>query len=170
MAYIKYGIVTKIKIIKNIDKSNIFIKKTFNLNLYTKKDKTYYLKEEVLSSNIKSFRKEVMKYTNNVGDSLNNCEAYSLEIPINKLINNNIKLISYNEKYSFSCNKSIKFETDQTIISDNDIKIKLFIIPIFWDINSVTFENPVKISNFINNLTKKAMNNTLKDASFLVVI
>lgn len=170
MAYIKYGVVTKIRIIKNQNKANEFIENSFNLKLYNKKDENYYLKQNVLAANIKDFREEVMKYTNNEGDSLNNCEAYCLEKSIEKVINSRITMTHNNERYYFSCNKKLIFETEKIIINDKYIKIKLFIIPIFWDINSITYEEFLKVSTFVNNISRKAFYNSLKDASFFAVI
>lgn len=170
MAYIKYGVVTKIEIIKNIDKSNEFIEKNFDLNLYNKKDKSYYLQEGVLSGNIQKFRGEIMKYTDSEGDSLNNCEAYCLETSIEEVMKSKINMIQNNERYYFSCNKKIVFDADKVMISNKDIKVQLFIIPVFWDINRVMCENFVQVLNFMNNISRKTFVNSLKDASFFVVV
>lgn len=169
MAYLKYGVATKIEVITNNKTTNKFIKDNFNLALYIKKSKHYFLKSEILNKNIKSFRKEVLSYTDGKSDSINNCEAYCLYTNADDLLEDDIVFASDNEKYSFSCNNH-KFETDIGYICNDHIKIKIYIIPILWDINKVEFENNINLSLFTNKLIKNTLQNILKDASFLIVV
>lgn len=170
MSYIKYGVTTKIKLITENDETDKFIKDNFNLDIFDKKDKNYYLNPEMLTNNLVNFRKEVLEFTNGNGDSLNNCEAYCLNTDINELLKHNIVLCNDNEKYYFSNNSNYKFDTDQFIITDNYISLKLFLIPIFWDVNKIEFENFMNIATFISKLVRTSTSNILKGASFFVVV
>lgn len=170
MSYIKYGIVTKIKIVKNDKQSEEYIKNNFNLNLYIKEKNTYYLKEEILNENIKKFRTEFLELTNNEGDSLNNCEAFCLETTANKLLKNKIFLCQNNEKFYFSKYEDFKFETDNLIYKNKKVKIKIYFVSVFWDINRIQAEDFSNISNIINKLTRISLKNTLKDASFFTIV
>ena len=169
MAYLKYGIVTKVKIIKDNKRTNSFIKDCFNLKLYNKLEKDYLLKEKILTDNIKDFRKELIEYTKG-GDSIDNCEAFCLETTADNLLESKINLCNRNERYYFDYDKSYKFDTDSAIICDEVTAIKLFMIPVFWDVNKVLFDDYIKTAIFINSLVKKTLNNVLKDASFLIVV
>ena len=169
MSYIKCGIVTKISIEKNKKYASQYIDKTFNTKLYNKYDSNYYLKKAILSTNIESYREEFMSYTNFYGDSLSDCEAYCLETSIDDVIKRKIVLCQNNEKYYFS-GYNFKFNTDEVIISSSKFSIKLFVIPIFWDIYKVVAEDFEMISMLVNNLIRKCMTNPLKDASFFTVV
>ena len=50
------------------------------------------------------------------------------------------------------------------------LSIKIFMIPIFWDIYRVIVENFEMVSELINNLIHKCIKNPLKDASFFTVV
>lgn len=170
MSYIKYGVATKIMPIFNNLETDSFVKKYFDLNLFYKNDSSYYLKSEVLSKNLKDFRNELLEITDGKGDSINNCEAYCLNTNADSLLKNKILLIDDNERYCFSNNKRFKFETDQVIMMDDSIGIKLYLIPVFWDVNIVQFESFISVSTFISKLVRTSINNVLKDASFFVVV
>lgn len=170
MSYIKYAVVTKINY--SIDKKEVLkhIKNDFNMQMYTKKDNSYLLKKELLNKYIKDLRSEFLKLTNNYGDSLNNCEAYCIEEDINKVINSEIVLISNNEKYYFKDYKDYVFDTDIVKKRINKYTVKLYLIPIFWDIYQIKAENFYYIEEILNNLTKKVLSNPLKKACIFTVI
>lgn len=170
MSYIKYAVVTKINY--SIDKKEVLkhIKNDFNMQMYTKKDNSYLLKKELLNKYIKDLRSEFLKLTNNYGDSLNNCEAYCIEEDINKVINSEIVLISNNEKYYFKDYKDYVFDTDIVKKRINKYTVKLYLIPIFWDIYQIKTENFYYIEEILNNLTKKVLSNPLKKACIFTVI
>lgn len=170
MAYFKYGIVVKIEMIKNYKNNYKYLSNCFNLNLYNKIENGYLIKENVLSSNVWKFREEVLDMTNGLGDSFYNCEAYCLNKTINELSKSDIKLCNNNEKYYFSCFVNYKFQADELTLCDEEVSLKLFLIPIFWDINSICFDNFNNMSLFINKLARQSMSNILKDASFFGVI
>lgn len=170
MAYIKYGITTKIMKIYNNKETDTYINNSFDLNLFAKKSSSYYLKSKLLEDNINDFRKEIISFTDGKGDSLDNTEAYCLNTDIDTLLKNKIVLIDNNERYYFSNNKYFKFDTDQVIVMDNKIGIKLYLIPIFWDVNKVEFENFFSVATFINNIIRSSTTNILKGASFFTVV
>ncbi len=170
MSYVKYGVTTKIKLINSNNQTYKYVKDSFDLSLFNKNDNSYYLKSDVLSDNLKWFRKEILRFTEGCGDSLDNCEAYCLNTDVDSLLNNKILLFNDNEKYYFSSNKYFKFEADQVVILDGLIGIKLYLIPVFWDVNRVEYENYITIANFINKLIRTSTSNILKGASFFVVV
>ena len=53
MSYIKYGVVTRIDIVKNKDNSLKYITNSFNLNMFNKIRNSYYLKDKYLKKNLK---------------------------------------------------------------------------------------------------------------------
>ena len=169
MAYIKCGIITKISIEKNRTKAMEYISNSFNTELFNRYDDNYYLKKDILNNNIESYREEFMSYTNFYGDSLCDCEAYCLETTIDNVIKSKIVLCQRNEKYYFS-GYSLKFNTDEVIMTTNKFSIKLFMIPIFWDVYRIIAEDFEMISVLVNNLIRKCMTNPLKDASFFSVV
>lgn len=169
MAYIKYGIVTKIEIITNNKATKDYLNSNFNLNLYNKIKNEYYLNHEILKENIVSFRKEILKYTMGKGDSIDSYEAFYLNTTAEKLLKKEMYLFEDNEKYSFA-NEDYCFETDKVFVSDEHMQICLYLIAIFWDINRVEFENFITLSSFVGNLIKRSSTNVLKDASFLAVV
>ncbi len=170
MAYIKCGVVTKINIEKNKKQAIDYLNKSFNLELYKKNKNSYYLNSDILSSNIKDFRNEFLEFSSFYGDSLDDCEAYCLETSIDKLIKKKIYLCNDNEKYYFSNYENHKFDTDEVIVTTSNFSIKIFMIPIFWDIYRVIVENFEMVSELINNLIHKCIKNPLKDASFFTVV
>lgn len=169
MAYIKGGIVTRVENIK-IRKKNFCISSIFDVSLFEKKENIYLLKNSVLNDNLCDFRKELMSFTNFKGDSLENCEAYCLEISVDKLLENDICLTKDNKKFIFNSYEDFEFETDHFFYKDNVISFDVYFIPIFWDINRVDAENFNNMINFVNNLTRKAMNNKLKGACCFSII
>lgn len=169
MSYIKYGIITKIETITNNNRTKDYIKNNFNLDLYDKIKTNYYLKSNILNENIADFRKEILRFTNGKGDSINSYEAYYLDITGDELLKNKIHLTLDNEKYFFS-NYDYTFETDKVFVVDEHMKICLYSIAIFWDINRVEFENSIVLSSLVGNLIKCSSTNVLKDASFLTVV
>lgn len=170
MSYIKCGVTTKIIPIYNNDQTDSFLEKSFDLKLYYKKESSYCLKPEILCNNLREFRKEVLSFTDGKGDSLDNCEAYCLNTNVDDLLNNKIVLIEDNERYYFSNNKYFKFDTDQVVILDDLVGLKLFLIPVYWDINRVKFENFIPVASFMSKLLRTSTNNVLKGASFFVVV
>ena len=170
MAYIKCGIVIKINIEKNKKQAMEYINKFFNLELFEKIKNSYFLKNDILSSNIKEFRNELLEFSNYYGDSLDDCEAYCLETSIEKLIQKKIYLCNNNEKYYFSDYDNYKFSADEVMVTTSNFSIKIFMIPIFWDIYRVIVENFEMISKLINGILRKSMKNPLKDASFFTVV
>lgn len=170
MSYIKYGVTTKIvKIYDNSETEN-YISNVFDLSLFYNNKNSYYLDSKILSDNLKGFRKEILSFTDGLGDSLDNSEAYCLNTDGDTLLENKILLIDDNEKYYFSNNKYFKFDTDQVVVLDNNIGIQLYLIPIFWDINRVDFKDFYSVANFVNKLVRTSTNNVLKGASFFAVI
>lgn len=170
MAYIKCGVVTKISIEKNKKQAIEYLNKFFNIEFFERIKNSYCLKNDILSSNIKEFRNELLEFCNFYGDSLDDCEAYCLEVTIDELIEKKIYLCNDNEKYYFLNYESHKFDTDEVVVTTSNFSIKIFMIPIFWDIYRVIVENFEMISEFINNLVRKSMKNPLKDVSFFAVV
>ena len=169
MSYIKGGVVTRIE--NNISKNNTQeLENLFDLTLFNKKDNDYLLKEQILNENLIDFRKEYLSFSNFKGDSLNNCEAYALEIDVDKMLENYIYLTEGNKKFFFKNHEEYIFETDYFMCTDEKNSFGLYLIPIFWDINEVKTENFSNVMNFVNNLTRKALNNKLKDACWFSVI
>ncbi|MGN0992405.1 MAG: hypothetical protein ACI4PE_00475 [Bacilli bacterium] len=170
MGYVKSGIVTRIEILNENKDSTSFIRKNFNLDLYTQKGNIYFLKEKILQQNLKSFREEFLLFSEGRSDSLDSCEAYCLEIDVNKMLQNKIYLIKDNKSFCFDNYVNMKFETDEFVFSDKKVLLRIFLIPIFWDIDKV---ETVCLNNtilLVNNLTRKAMKNILKDASWVTII
>ena len=170
MAYIKCGVVIKINIEKNKKQAIEYLNKFFDLELFEKTNNSYYLKNDILSSNIKEFRNELLRFSNFYGDSLDDCEAYCLETSIDELIKKKIYLCNDNEKYYFAGYKNHKFDTDEVVVTTSKFSIKIFMIPIFWDIYRVVVENFEMISELVNNMIRKCMKNPLKDISFFTVV
>ena len=170
MAYLKYGIVVKIKLVKNKSNGYDYIRRTINLDYYNKTNNTFHLKLDILNNNIKAFRKEFLKYTNNYGDSIDNCEAYCLNIDVNKLIESEIIFSSNYESYYFKDYNTLKFNPDIVEISNKKITIKLYLLPIYWDIYSIKAEDFSKTSLLLNNFTQKALKNPLKDVSLFTLV
>ena len=170
MGYVKSGIVTRIEILNENKDSNYIVKKYFNVDLYNQKGNIYFLKEKILQQNLKSVREEFLLFSEGKCDSLDNCEAYCLEINVNKMLQNKIYLTEDNKNFCFGNDKNMKFETDICIYDNRKISLKIFFIPIFWDINRVIAEDLNNITTTVNNLTRKAMKNILKDASWFTII
>ncbi|MGM9879078.1 MAG: hypothetical protein ACI31R_03545 [Bacilli bacterium] len=170
MGYLKSGIVTRIEILNKGEESIDYIRKNFNLELFTKKDNIYLLKEKILKQNLSLFREEFLSFSERKCDSLDNCEAYCLETNINKLLMNEIYLTKDNKNFYFENYENMKFETDECIFDNKKVLLKIFLIPIFWDINKIEAENLNNIITTVNNLTRKAMKNILKNASWFTII
>lgn len=170
MGYIKSGIATRIEILKNKEVSSCYIEKNFNMELFDNHDNVFLLKKEVLQQNLIEYRKEFLLLSEGKCDSLDSCEAYCLEININKMLENKIYLTEDNKNFCFGNYKNMRFETDRCIYDDGNILLKIFFIPIFWDINRVIAEDLNNITTTVNNLTRKAMKNILKDASWFTII
>ena len=169
MSYIKGGVVTRIEN-TNHKNNKQNIDNFFDLTLFNKNDNDYLLKEKILNENLKDFREEYLSLSNFKGDSLNNCEAYVLEKDVNELLDNYIYLIDGNKRFFFKNHEEYIFETDYFMYTDEKNSFALYLIPIFWDINKVKIENFSNVINFVNNLTRKALNNKLKDACWFSVI
>lgn len=169
MSYIKGGVVTRIEN-TNHKNNNKELETFFDLNLFNENGNDYLLKEKLLNENLKDFREEYLSLSNFKGDSLSNCEAYVLEKDVNKLLDNYIYLIDGNKRFFFKNHEEYIFETDYFMYTDEKNSFALYLIPIFWDINKVKTENFSNVINFVNNLTRKALNNKLKDACWFSVI
>ena len=165
MAYIKYGVVTRIE---NINKNKDFIKNNFNLDLYEDKKVYYLLKNTILKDNLKSFRKEIMNLSNKKIDSIDSSEAYCLETTGDNLINHDICLLKGGRKYYFQDYEDFIFDTEEVCLLTENSFLKLSFLSLFWDINKIVCEDFSKVSIFLNNSLKKALTNCLKDASFLL--
>lgn len=170
MGYIKSGIVTRIEILKNEEESSCYIENNFNMDLFDNHDNVFLLKQEVLQQNLIEYREEFLLFSEGKCDSLDDCEAYCLEISINKMLESKIYLTEDNKNFYFGNYKNMKFETDICIYDAGNISLKIFFIPIFWDINRVIAEYLNNITTTVNNLTRKAMKNILKDASWFTII
>lgn len=170
MSYIKCGIVTKIEMF-NCNKSTLdFLTSSFNLRLFSYKDNTYFLKESFLKENLFLFREEFLKFSNKYGDSINDSVAYCLNTYGDKLINNEIFLCNNNEKFYFANYNSFKFDTDVINFTIDKTSIKIFFIPIFWDINKIEAEDFSFVSMLVDKFIRSAMNNVLKDASIFTIV
>ena len=86
------------------------------------------------------------------------------------MLESKIYLTEDNKNFYFGNYKNMKFETDICIYDAGNISLKIFFIPIFWDINRVIAEYLNNITTTVNNLTRKAMKNILKDASWFTII
>ncbi len=170
MAYLKYGIVLKIELIKNKKRSFDYINQTINMNYYNKKNNTFYLKPNFINKHLNTFRKEILTYTNNYGDSLDNCEAYCLNTNINKLIDSKIVFSSDYESYYFKDYNSLKFNPDIIEITDNKLHIKIYLLPIYWDTYKIEAEDFSKTNYLLNNLTQKHLKSPLKDVSLFTLV
>lgn len=167
--FIKGGIITRIDIIKNESQAVKYIEKHFNTNLLEKLNKSFSIRQNILIKNLINYRKELLNITENNGDSLNNHEAYTLGEIIDKLLKEGIYLTKDNKKYYFNNKKEIQFETEFTIKETNKFKIIIYFIPIIWDINRIIIEDSNFLSLILNNLTKKALTNPLKDITWFTV-
>ena len=170
MGYIKSGIVTRIEILKNKEESSCYIEKNFNIELFDNYDNVFLLKKEVLQQNLIEYRREFLLLSEGKCDSLDACEAYCLEININKMLDSKIYLTEDNKNFCFGKDKNMKFETDICLYDNRKISLKIFFIPIFWDINRVIAEDLNNVTTTVNNLTRKAMKNILKDTSWFTII
>lgn len=161
MAYFKYGVATRID-----TSGNTFC--SFNLNLFDKKGKSFFIKEKVLNDNFWNLREEFLSYTK-IGDSISDSDAYVLETSIEKLVNSAIKLSSDHYKYSYIGHR-FTFDTDFYMESTMDSFIKISFIPIFWNSNRADMKSSTSLIELLNNLTKKCLINSLKDASSFYII
>ena len=169
MAYIKNGIVTRIDVCgENNDLS--YVNKLFDLSIYEKVDNKYLLFEDVLQDNFKSYRTEYLEFSCYSGDSLSCCESYCLNVDINKLLDNKIHLTKDNKNYYFENYEDVLFDTDVCHYIDDNVYLKFSLIPVFWDTNRVECEDFINTMITVNNLTRKAMKNVSKGASWFSVI
>ena len=160
MAYLKYGVATRIDINGNMEKS-------IASDLFIKRDNSYYIKEKILNDNFWNFREEFLSYTLD-GDSINDSDAYILEEDINKLIGRKIILSKDYYSYKYS-GYSFTFDTDCYIESTEESSIKVSFIPIYWNTSPISYL-PFNILILLNNLTNKCMVNDLKEASLFALI
>ncbi len=170
MSYIKGGIVTRIDTSKNKEAALEFLEENFDLNLFTNNSDSYLLKEKKLQENLIKFRQEFLDFTMGKGDSLNSCEAYCLEVDVDKMLESGIYLTDDNTKFYFGIDKTKKFETDFCHYYKRKFSLSLFFIPVFWDVNWIEAEDFYIMSVTVNNLTRKAMKNPLKNASWVTII
>lgn len=163
MSYLKYGVVTKIE---DLDKSNKI--KYFNLDLYHKTKNMYLLKEDILNSNLKLFREEVLSLSN-YGDSIDSSEAYCLNTTGDELINHDICYYGV-DQYYFKDYESFIFDFEKVYLFTEQSSLKLNFLSLFWDINKIECDDFTKVSFFLTNAFKKALTNCLKDASLFIDI
>ena len=167
MSYLKYGVVTKIEDLEK-EKKNKFINNNFNLDLYNKNKNIYSIKENVLNSNLKPFREEVLSISH-YGDSIDSCEAYCLNTTADKLINHDICLVK-DDQYYFKDYEDFVFDFEKVYLFTEKASLRINFLSIFWDINKVECEDFIKVSFFLTNTFKKALTNCLKDASLFLEI
>ena len=165
MSYLKYGIVTKIE-----NTESDVVKNIFNLKLYKQKRNYYLLKESILNKNLKEFRKEIISLSKGQGDSINNCEAYCLETNADLLLENKIHYIDNDDKYYFENHEDFVFDFEKAYYFTDKICLKLNYLSLFWDTNKITIEDFIALDSFLNNISKKALNNCLKEASLFTII
>ncbi len=170
MSYLKYGVVVKIKLIRSKKNAFNYINKTIDLEYYNKINSTFYLKQEILNNNLKYFRKEFLCFTNNYGDSLDNCEAYCLNVNINELLKSEIVFSLDYESYYFKNYNTLKFYPDIIEFNTSKILIKVYLLPIYWDIYKIEAEDFSKTSNLLNHFTQKLLKNPLKDVSLFTLV
>ena len=170
MAYAKYGVVTRIDLLKNKKEGIKYIKDNFDLNFFVRNKNSYLLNNAFINDNLKDLREEFLTFSNFFGDSFDSCEAYCIETDIDELMNHNIILVDNCEKFYFEGYNDFVFDTDCVLYFTNKFSFKLFLIPIFWDINRIESESFNTISLVVNNLTRKCMKNKLKDVSFFTII
>ena len=163
--YIKTGIVTKIIFNPSNKKQVNFLNNNFNLDLYTLKNNTYYIKYDILKNNFWSFHKEYLSFTNYKYDSIDDCCAYALEINLDSLKKRNIILTNNFEGYTFEGFDYI-FHMDH----DQFLGINIYFISIYWNINKISCEDFTNIKVLSNNLCRKAVKNILKNASWFTII
>ena len=160
MAYLKYGVATRIDVKGNIEN-------TFNLDFFIKKDNSYFIKEQLLNDNFWSLREEFLSYTGE-GDSINDSDAYILEENINNIAGKEIILSNDFYKYKYS-GYNFEFDTDFFIESTEESSIEISFIPIYWNTSPIN-SLPFNILMLLNNLTTKCLVNQLKEASLFAVI
>lgn len=174
MPYIKSGIVTRIEIKKGRQRSIKFIEKNFNINFFDidKDNGKYLLKEDIFNENIKSYRKEYLSFTRDreKSDSLDSCEAYCLEKNINNILDNKIYFIDGNRRYLFEGDDSFIFSADKCFYEEGGMKLVIYFVAVFWDISIFKSADFSNITITVNNLTRKAMKNVLKDVSWFTII
>lgn len=168
--YIKTGIVARIDIIKNKNESKKYIKKHFNEKLFTVEDDIYLLKPKLLTENLKEYRLELLSFSENRNDSLGNCEAYCLETDVEKLMEKKVFLTDENTQIYFENFESNRFDLDMCFYSFGGAVLRIYMIPVLWDINKTDSEDFCLVTNTVNNLIRKAMTNVLKDASWFSII
>ncbi len=166
MAYIKSGIVTRIEVISG---SCSCLSDYFDLDLFDKSGNVYLLNCSVFNDNICSYREEYMSFCDGFCDSLSSCEAYVLETDVGVMLSSCICFSCENRSYSFD-GFSYVFDTDECYFRYGDFEFRLFFIPVFWDINYVSCEDISFVTNTVNRLTRSAMKNVLKGASWFTVI
>lgn len=169
MAFVKSGVVTRIDIVGDEYSSNEFISKYFDLSLYDKSCGVYLLKSDVFNDNICSFREEYMSFSLGRCDSFDSCEAFCLDVPVLELFNSNISFIDDNTRYIFD-GYDMVFDVDVVRFYFGSVRLDVYMIPVFFDVNYTESEDFNFVSMTVNNLTRKAMKNVLKGASWFSLI
>lgn len=166
MSYFKSGIVTRIEVISDIDG---VLGEYFDLDLFFKTGNVYLLNSSFFNDNICSYREEYMSFCDGFCDSLSSCEAYVLETDVCLMLGSGICFSCGNRSYFFN-GFSYVFDTDECCFRYKNLELKLFFIPVFWDINYVSCLDIGFISIVVNKLTRGTMKNVLKGASWFTVI
>lgn len=164
-SFIKGGIVTRIDILNN----NFCLEDYFNLNLYKRVKNNYYLKENILNKNLYDLWKEVNFLTNNMGDSISDSDSYVLLTNADKLLKSPIVLESDNKRYRYLKYQRNSFETIIIYEKINKMRIRIYLMPIIWDINRLEIESDLFLKTFLNNLIRKSLKNILKDTIWFVI-
>lgn len=167
MGYIKCGIVTRIDIVSG---DGDCLGDFFDLSLYKRVGDGYFICDDILQDNLVSYREEFLKFSFYHGDSFDSSDAYCIGTSINELLRNKIYLIRDNSYYYFDNHLDYLLDADVCFFKFNDTLFRFFVIPVFWDVNRVDSECFDFISITVNNLTRGAMKNVLKDASWFYVI
>lgn len=167
MGYIKCGIVTRIDIVSG---DSDCLSDFFDLSLYKRIGDRYFICDDILQDNLVSYREEFLKFSFFHGDSLDSSDAYCIGTGINELLRNKIYLTRENSYYYFEGHLDYLLDADVCFFKFNNTLFRFFVIPVFWDINRVDSECFDFVSITVNNLTRSAMKNVLKDASWFYVI
>lgn len=167
MRFIKGVIVTRIDYEEDND---YLLEKYFDLSLYKKHKNSYYLKEDILNKNIKELRTELLSFTQGLGDSLDDSDAYILNTTLDKLLSGKIFLSHDNTTYFYENFKNNPFETLFEYQYLDDKEFSFYMISIIWDVSGIQIEDVTFFNIFINNLVHHSINNKLKGAFWFSVL
>lgn len=164
--FIKGGVVTRIDILNN----SSCLEKYFNLKLYKKIENSYYLKEDILNKNLYSLWREISSLTSNMGDSISDSDSYVLLANADKLLKSPIVLLDDNKRYRYLKYQRNSFEMILIYETIHKMRIRIYLMPIIWDINRLEIESDLFLKTFLNNLIRKSLKNILKDTIWFVIV